>query len=181
MKLSLNKKCDRQSASNHGRPYMPDVVDSFRAHLRSHRLRLTRERLEILSAVLASDKHFDAEDLFARLGRRRPPVSRATIYRTLTLLEQCGVLRRSLLGGDRRLYERAIERGHHDHIVCASCGRIVEFFDSRLEALQERIALRRGFRINRHVHELFGTCKECRAARRRALAENGRRRSRTLA
>ncbi len=62
-----------------------------------------------------------------------------------------------------------------------SCGRIVEFFDSELEALQERIALRRGFRINRHVHELFGTCKECRAARPRAIAENGRRRSRTLA
>ncbi len=181
MKPSLNKKHPVSGSRARGASSMLEIVERFRAYLRSHRLRLTRERLEILHAALGAEKHFDAEELLSSLGRRRPRVSRATTYRTLTLLEQCGILRRSLLGQGRSLYERALGRGHHDHMICAACGRIVEFFDSELEALQERIALRRGFRIHRHVHELFGTCKACRSGRAAASRGNERRSARHLA
>jgi Fur family transcriptional regulator, ferric uptake regulator len=165
----------------HGAAAFAEATERFRAYLRSHRLRLTRERLDVIQTALEAEKHFDAEDLLAKLGRRRPRVSRATAYRTLSLLEECGILRRSLLGQGRSLYERAIGRGHHDHIVCASCGRIVEFFDSELEALQEKIATRRGFRIHRHIHELFGTCRVCRNGQAGAIRGNGKRRIRRLA
>lgn len=174
MKLSLNKKSTAVAPRDRVASSSPGIVERFQAYLRGNRLRLTRERLDILQAALSAEKHFDAEELLTSLGRRRPRVSRATMYRTLTLLEQCGILRRSLLGQGRSLYEQALGRGHHDHIICAACGRIVEFFDSDLEALQERIAARRGFRIHRHIHELFGTCKSCRTGRANVSRGNGR-------
>lgn len=173
MKPSLNKKYPVVRDRGRTPGSMPEIAERFRAYLRGHGLRLTRERLEILEAALCAEKHFDAEELLSSFGRRRSRVSRATTYRTLALLEQCGILRRSLLGQGRSLYERALGRGHHDHMICAACGLIVEFFDSELEALQERIAWRRGFRIHQHVHELFGTCKACRMRRPAASRGNG--------
>jgi Fur family transcriptional regulator, ferric uptake regulator len=144
---------------------LSEATNRFRAFLHSHRLRLTRERIELLQTALGAKGHFDAEGLFANLRRRTPGVSRATTYRTLTLLEQCGILRRALVGRGRSFYERAIDRGHHDHLVCAACGRIDEFYDPTLEAIQKRIAVRRGFAIDRYIHELHGTCRACRNGR----------------
>jgi Fur family transcriptional regulator, ferric uptake regulator len=162
MKLSLNKDSGGETTPATKTGTTRAATERFRAYLRLHRLRLTRERLDLLEAALATKKHFGAEELLTKLSRRRPRVSRATTYRTLALLEQCGILRSSVLGRGRSLYERALGRGHHDHIVCASCGKIVEFYDPELEALQARIAENRGFRIHQHVHELFGTCRSCR-------------------
>jgi Fur family ferric uptake transcriptional regulator len=142
-------------------PALEEATELFRGFLRGQRLRFTTERLECLRAALGSPAHFDADELVARLRRRGNRVSRATTYRTLSLLEQCGILRKSLLGQERHRYEAALGRGHHDHIICARCGRIEEFYDAELEALQERIAGERGFRILDHVHELFGLCREC--------------------
>jgi Fur family ferric uptake transcriptional regulator len=142
-------------------PSLVEATELFRGFLREQRLRLTPERLELLRGALGSPKHFDADELVARLRRRGRRVSRATTYRTLSLLEQCGILRKSLLGKERHLYEAALGRGHHDHIVCARCGQIEEFYDAELEALQERIAAERGFRILDHLHELFGLCAAC--------------------
>jgi Fur family ferric uptake transcriptional regulator len=140
---------------------LDEATERFRGFLRGQRLRLTPERLELLRVALGSPAHFDADELVARLRKRGHSVSRATTYRTLSLLEQCGILRKSLLGQGRHLYETALGRGHHDHIICARCGRIEEFYDEELEQLQERIALERGFRILDHIHELFGVCDRC--------------------
>lgn len=140
---------------------LAEATEIFRGFLRGHRLRFTSERLECLRAALGSPAHFDADELATRLRRRGRRVSRATTYRTLSLLEQCGILRKSLLGKERNRYEAALGRRHHDHIICARCGRIEEFFDAELEALQERIAGERGFRILDHIHELYGLCTQC--------------------
>ena len=88
-------------------------------------------------------------------------VSRATIYRTLGLLEECGILRKSLFGHNRHFYESTVGRHHHDHLVCIRCGQIREFEEDRIEHLQEEICRRFGYLIVDHVHEIFGICGDC--------------------
>ena len=141
---------------------MDEAIERFREYLRSRRLRLTSERMELLHAVLRSPAHFDADGLAAIMHRRGRRISRATIYRTLSLLEQCGILRKSLFGQDRGFYEPTLDHGHHDHVVCLSCGRIEEFYEKRLEELQEQISRDLGFEPLSHVHEIFGLCRDCR-------------------
>lgn len=141
------------------------AIERFRSYLRGRRLRLTSERMELLRAVLRSPAHFDADDLVASMQRRGRRVSRATIYRTLSLLEQSGILRKSLFGRDRGFYEPTLDQRHHDHVVCLSCGRIEEFYEKRLEQLQEQISRDLGFEPLYHVHEIFGLCRGCRDKR----------------
>lgn len=147
-----------------------EATERLRDYLRTQKLRLTPERLALLRAALGYPGHFDAEEMVAHLRRRRNRVSRATIYRTLGLLERCGILRKSLLGQGRGVYERALGRGHHDHVICARCGRIEEFFDERVERLQDEVAHGLGFQILDHVHELFGLCSDCTGNGRDGLA-----------
>ncbi len=146
----------------------------LREHLRARGLRLTPERLVLLQAVLDHPGHFDADQIWAKLKRRRGrTASRATVYRTLVLLEECGILRRSLRGQGRAFYEGALGRGPHDHIVCASCGRVEEFYEEEVERLQDEIAGRLGFKVTEHVNEIVGLCGECSSASRRAASSPG--------
>jgi Fur family ferric uptake transcriptional regulator len=161
LKLSLNKHTEEKWIMTPQAAILQDATERLRDYLRGQRLRLTPERLALLRAALGHPGHFDADAMVAQLRRRRRPVSRATIYRTLGLLERCGILRKSLLGQGRGLYERALGRAHHDHIVCAACGRIEEFCDERVERLQDEVAAGLGFRILDHIHELFGLCATC--------------------
>lgn len=147
-------------------PVVGEATERFRGYLRNKRLRLTPERIELLRMVISQSGHFDADEVAARFRRGRRRVSRATVYRTLLLLEECGIVRKALLGHPRSLYENAIGRGHHDHLICTTCGRIEEFYVDELERLQDEIAARFGYRIHDHVHELLGTCAGCRSAAR---------------
>ena len=140
-----------------------EVAERFRAYLATQSLRMTRQREELLTAVFHAPRHFEAEDLIKTLRERQGHVSRATVYRTLSLLEECGVLRKSLFGHNRHFYESVVGRHHHDHLVCIRCGKIQEFEEPRIEEMQEEICLRFGFRIVDHVHEIFGACQACQA------------------
>ena len=141
---------------------LEEAARRFRGFLHANDLRLTGERMDLLRAVLNAPPHFDADQLMIRMRRRKRRVSRATIYRTLTLLERCGIIRKSMLGGNRAVYEASIGRRHHDHIICVSCGRIEEFRAEEVEVIQERIARHHGFQIIDHVHQIFGLCSDCR-------------------
>lgn len=143
---------------------LDDVRERFRQHLASQKLRMTRQREELLSSVLHAPRHFEAEELLRTLRERQGHASRATVYRTLSLLEECGVLRKSLFGHNRHFYESVLGRHHHDHLVCLRCGRIQEFEEDRIEELQVEICRRHDFEIEDHVHEIFGTCSECRGS-----------------
>jgi Fur family transcriptional regulator, ferric uptake regulator len=142
---------------------LEQATERLRQHLHGRRLRLTAERQSLLRAVMMHAGHFDADEIAARLRRGRSPhASRATVYRTLVLLEECGILRKSPVSRlGRSVYENAIGRDHHDHIVCAACGRIEEFYEERVEKLQDEIAGRFGFRVTKHVHEIVGFCSRC--------------------
>ena len=105
--------------------------------LRDRGLRATRERRTILAHAFEHFGHFEAGELFGSLRRHGHSVSRATVYRTLAHLVRAGLLRRHDLGDRRTLYEPVVGREHHEHMVCVSCGRILEFVEEEIERLQE--------------------------------------------
>lgn len=110
--------------------------------------------------------HFSAEELVADVGEgNRSRVSKATVYRTLSLLAEAGFLDSQDFGQGCALYEHTRGVRHHDHLVCMRCRRIVEFTDEEVERLQETVARRFDFHILFHSHKLFGVCAACRSAR----------------
>jgi Fur family ferric uptake transcriptional regulator len=144
----------------------------LRAELRERGLRASTVRDAIARAALRYDGHFEANDLLRELraaGVRDAHL--ATIYRTLPLLVEVGLLQPTLLStGDRQFYEVAFETPHHDHLICTGCGVIVEFTFEAFEVLQRDLAARHDFELTGHVHELFGLCGSCRRGKKPAPA-----------
>ncbi|UCH63437.1 MAG: transcriptional repressor [Fidelibacterota bacterium] len=130
--------------------------------LRSESLRLTPQRLAVMEDILASEGHRECDDIFLSLRGRGIPVSRATIYRTLDVLEQVGFVRKLNIGDGRFRYENKLAQSHHDHLICLECGRIIEFVDRGIERQQENLSREHHFHLIRHIHLLFGICRECR-------------------
>lgn len=131
-------------------------------HLRSNRkLRTTPERHAILDAVLQSQGHFDVEGLYYRMISNSVKVSKATVYNTLELLRECGLVSKYRFAESTSRYEKAFGRPHHHHMICLSCGEILEFSNDRLEKMQEEIAARESFKVQSTTIQIFGTCEKC--------------------
>lgn len=137
------------------------VEREFEAFIRKKGLKLTSQRRRILKRIYATHRHFTAEEAHEWFRRGRDDVSRATVYRTLTLLVEGGFLDQLDLGGDTKRYEHMLGREHHDHLLCTRCGTVVEFQESRIETLQDEVAAKHGFRIASHSLRLFGLCRKC--------------------
>jgi Fur family ferric uptake transcriptional regulator len=137
-------------------------LEKFKEALREEDLRLTSQRRAILEDMLASDEHRECDDIYFSLKEKGMSVSRATIYRTLELLEQVGFVRKLQIGDGRARYENRLSAAHHDHLICLRCGRIVEFVDRQIERRQQAISEEYGFELVRHSHHLFGLCDNCR-------------------
>jgi Fur family ferric uptake transcriptional regulator len=142
---------------------MPDARehDRFLQFLRSKGLRVTQERLRLFDEIFAQHKHIDAEELLATMKGRGLKISRATVYRNLDLLVDCGLVRKQRLGRDRFLYEHVHGGQHHDHLVCTECGRVVEFVSPGIVALQGEICRAHGFQPSRHTLQISGLCNQC--------------------
>ena len=98
--------------------------------LREHDLKVTWQRLELLKLLSATQKHYDAEEIYLQLRRRKKNVSRATVYRSLETLVDEGLVDRVDFGDGRMRYEHSGDNDeHHDHLICANCGKLVEFFN----------------------------------------------------
>jgi Fur family ferric uptake transcriptional regulator len=134
---------------------------AFREFLRKKGLRVTREREAILEEVVSRKGHFDMEELHLALRKNSPRVSRASIYRTLPLLLESGILEEVERTDKHAHYEHTAGRPHHDHMLCVSCGGVVEFYSESLERLQERLCRERGFEGVSHSLEIKGYCKKC--------------------
>ncbi len=118
-------------------------------------LRLTEQRKTIARVLEASDDHPDAELLYMRASAIDPKISLATVYRTVRLFDEAGILDKLEFGDGRARYEDA-ERAHHDHLIDVTSGKVIEFVDPEIEALQVKIAARLGYRLTGHRLELFG-------------------------
>ena len=133
----------------------------FRKYLQSQGLKSTSQREIILDAFLASSEHPSTEDLYLRVRKKNPQVGYATVHRTLKLFAECGIASVRNFGDGATRYESITEEEHHDHLVCQTCGLIIEFEDSRIEELQEKVAGKHKFKVLDHRLELYGLCAKC--------------------
>ncbi|MBT3332973.1 MAG: transcriptional repressor [Rhodospirillaceae bacterium] len=118
-------------------------------------LRMTGQRRVVARVLSEADDHPDAEEVYRRASALEPKISIATVYRTLRILEDAGILQRLEFGDGRARFEQA-ESDHHDHLIDTSSGRVIEFQNEQLEALQEKVAHELGFRLIGHRMELYG-------------------------
>ena len=145
--------------------YSPDELrEAFRHYLRSHRIKVTNARLEVLDTILGLQGHFQADQVADLLKEEGRSVGKATVYRTLPLLVDCGILKRVLLDLKRAHFELAFGEQPHDHMVCRRCGRIVEFASDEVLELRNRIAKSHHFHVTAHRFQLSGLCWECSVA-----------------
>ena len=131
------------------------MADTIISRCEAKGLRMTEQRRTIATVLEGSDDHPDVEELYARASAIDPRISIATIYRTVKLFEEAGILDRHDFGDGRARYEAAPE-AHHDHLIDVETGKVVEFVDPEIEALQKQIAAKLGYRLVDHRLELYG-------------------------
>lgn len=126
----------------------------------------TSQREAIVREFLGVTDHVSIDDLLARVRVQHPKVGYATVYRTLRLLKDAGVADERHFGDGKALYEPSNDH-HHDHLICTHCGKIVEFENEEIEALQEKVAALHGFTMDGHKMEIYGLCADCQALKKR--------------
>ena len=140
---------------------MQQAKKIFQAYLAGQGLKSTRQREIILDAFLRSGSHLSTEELYLQLRKKNPQIGYATVHRTLKLLAECGLAEGRNFGDGQTRYESCADEKHHDHLICTSCGTILEFHDPRIEDLQEMVAREHDFTIQSHRLELYGLCADC--------------------
>ena len=128
--------------------------------LREQGYRLTPQRLMILSAIHSSDHHISAEEIYAQVCARYPNVNISTVYRTLELLKELGLVTETDLGGGKFRYH-SVEKGHHHHLICRKCGRIFELDEAVLNPIEGTILRKYGFKADLSHLAVFGNCVQC--------------------
>ncbi len=154
------------ATSDRGRPAGETraAVERMAAFIAQRGLKQSRQRSLIVETFYAMGGHVPVERVVAEVRRQEPRISVATVYRTMKLLAECGLAVPRQFGEAQTLYEPGGGRGHHDHLICTACGRIVEFENDRIEALQRRVARSHGFEVQSHKLEMYGRCAACREA-----------------
>lgn len=127
----------------------------------SGKQRATPERFAVLDAVLASEGHFDADGLYYSMVSAGVRVSKATVYNTLDLLQECGLVSKYRFAENTSRYEKAFGRPHHHHLICLECGDIIEFVNEKLEGIQEEVCSEHRFTPQSSSLQVFGTCSRC--------------------
>ena len=135
-------------------------VDKFNEYLSGKGLRHSQPREVVAREFFRDDKHISVDELYKRVRKVNPHIGIATVYRTLNLLVEGGLALRREFATGAASYERNPET-HHDHLLCTSCGKIVEFHREEIEDLQEHVAKSHGFTLSFHKMELYGLCKKC--------------------
>lgn len=130
-------------------------------------LRSTGQRRLVTQVFFKTGGHQSIEDLLSKVRGKDPKVGYATVYRTLKLLVESGIASEHHFGDGFTRYEITHLETHHDHLICTECGEIVEFEAPGIERLQDDIAIRYGFTLESHKHELYGLCKNCQHSLRR--------------
>ena len=131
--------------------------------LKDRGLKNTRQRDLIATAVFEAEGHLNVEEIYGQVRKADSRVGYSTVYRTLRLLKDCGLVLERHFGDGGARYEVAHAGEHHDHLICTECGTIIEFENDAIEAMQELVAKSHGFTIEWHKHEIYGVCEKCQA------------------
>lgn len=139
-----------------------NLLEDFKKLLKKNSLRFTTQREKILEALYESEGHLTPEGLHNMLQEKHPnlKIGIATIYRTLSLLEDSNIVTSLSFGAQGKKYELGTKE-HHDHMICTECGDIIEFVDESIENRQHEIAEALGFQMDDHSMQIYGVCKKC--------------------
>jgi Fur family ferric uptake transcriptional regulator len=137
-------------------------LEVFRRYLADKGLKQTSHRRLILETFLAGEGHRSVEDIHREVRQEDPRIGYTTVYRTMKLLSDSGLAREIDLSDGMTRYEHLYNHAHHDHLLCTSCGRSVEFFNAEIEKLQDRASAELGFRVVDHRLQIYGLCGKCR-------------------
>jgi Fur family ferric uptake transcriptional regulator len=138
-----------------------DPINKFRVYIKEQGLRNTPEREIIIEEIFCIHDHFDVDELFLRLRNKRRRISKASLYRTIPLLIESGLLKEVYFEDGHLHYEHVYGHKDHSHLRCNRCGRIIEFVDDEIGTLQKRIGKKFNFAVTAHRFELFGYCLQC--------------------
>lgn len=136
-------------------------VGRFQTFLQGQGLKATGEREALVREIFSIHYHFEADELLFKMKKKNVKISRATVYRTLELLVKSGMVRRVHLGEDHYHYEHVTGNSHHDHLICTTCGGVIEFHDPLLEARQLEICEKKRFTPTFHNLQILGVCDAC--------------------
>lgn len=140
---------------------MEKTKQIFRSFIKSKNLRHTIQREIIIEELFLNRGHHTPEEFHNIVKTKHPEIGKATVYRTLKLLEEAKLISKIEFGDGRIRYEICMDREHHDHLICEKCHRSVEVVDQKIESLQKSLAKKHGFELTGHRLYLFGICQEC--------------------
>jgi Fur family transcriptional regulator, ferric uptake regulator len=167
--LALATGIDRRVKSGEmtkaqSKPRAPDQ-DRLRHDLNEYMLkrglRSTEQRRLIIDTFFEQHEHITIDSLLKQVRAVDARVGYATVYRTMKLLSESGVVQEHKFGDGFTRYELSDEDAHHDHLVCLECSKIIEFEEPQIEVLQDRVAKKHGFLVRAHKHEMYGVCADC--------------------
>ena len=141
---------------------MGNEIELFRSFIKGKGLRNTPEREEIILEIFVSQDHFDVDELYLRLRNTGSRVSKASIYRNIPLIMECGLIKEVWHEDGHMHYEPVYGQTHHCHLRCLGCGKVIEFVEEDLKDMQERLAKKHDFEIVDHRLDVVGYCSECR-------------------
>ena len=141
---------------------MDGEIDLFRSFIKKKGLRNTPEREEIISEIFSTHDHFDIDELYLRLRNKGSKISKASIYRNIPLIMECGLIKEVWLENGHMHYEYIYGHGHHCHLRCVRCGKVIEFVEKFLEEVESRLGKENDFQIIDHRLDIIGYCSDCR-------------------
>lgn len=136
-------------------------MDILKSYLETKGLKSTAQRDYIADTFFKTTTHISLDELLKKVKRKNANIGYATVYRTMRLLSECGLAIARQFGDGQTRYENLPEDGHHDHIICMKCSKIVEFQNQKIEQLQAESAKKLGFTVVNHKLELYGYCADC--------------------
>ena len=139
-----------------------EIIDELKKIVKQKGLKYTEQREIVLSILLHAKEHLTAEEVYNEIKKKyaNSNIGIATVYRALSFLEEVDLITSITFGTEGKKYE-SNSKSHHDHLICTSCGRIIEFIDEEIEKRQEKIAKNNKFKITSHTMQLYGVCENC--------------------
>lgn len=148
---------------------MTQTLKEILRRLQAKDYKLTPQRQLVVQVLLNNtDKHLSAEEIYHAVKEANPDIGLATVYRTLELLSDLDILQKIDFGDGRCRYEFREQAHHHHHLICTACGKVEEFGEDLLDALEEHVARQSGFRVTDHLVKFYGLCRDCQEKAARA-------------